>query len=230
MGNNKKGSGNYKPNTYVKKQNNIVTKPNFYNKKEEPKIVVPPVKVNKKRKTVQKFSKTSNDFVATWESLINILPPSIQSLFSDTFATPYDVTKRMAEISLIFTPDLISRENVLWEFKISADKVLIKTDKFISFGWTIKSEKNTEGTYNITYIFEIYVIGNDDFELERKINNAGYTLVSNVPKKAAPKKQQYKPEFNKQQNKSSYTTKNSNKSSSNNGVYNKNKNQRKEVK
>lgn len=78
-------------------------------------------------------------------------------------------------------PNIEGKKNMLWEFKITAKHVHIKTDRYIGFGWYIGTERQENGEYVTKYTFTIDVFGdrqdaliNDLIEMNWNEYNPGY--------------------------------------------------------
>jgi hypothetical protein len=74
-------------------------------------------------------------------------------------------------------PYLISggdKEDRIWEFKMSANKVFVKTPNFYSFGWSIKSIRTPDGSRQKSYAFFVTLYGNGIDVLSSQLDSYGW--------------------------------------------------------
>ena len=88
------------------------------------------------------------------------------------------------DIATKYTPNYITKENTLWEYKISANSVNVKTNQFISFGWNFKNIKSKDG---MVISFYITIHGISDKEIEDLLNN-GFKSLDDFKKQQIAKK------------------------------------------
>lgn len=87
------------------------------------------------------------------------------------------VYKKIVELAQEHMPNITKRENMLWEFQISANKVSIKTNDYISFGWGIKSdrvESDDNTTFQNIYNFRITLFGDYSEDVINNLRNNGW--------------------------------------------------------
>ena len=123
---------------------------------------------NGKRKTKIESKNFSKPFSNFYAGITEVYEMScyLKELFENV-VEPADVYKKLAEIASDYTPNIESRENMLWEVHISGNRCHLKTNNFIGFGWQIRTVKEGE-VYNSTYTFMINVIGSNP-ELEAQL-------------------------------------------------------------
>ena len=137
-----------------------------------------PIKVTKKKMSVTKFQLVTSNFESGMTNILNNLPKEIENLLRGSEHSHFEMTRKIVDVLSGKVPNFETRENVLWEFKISANKVSVKTDKYCGFGWTVKSIKNAYNWFSTEYTFTVSVYG-DNFEMETKLASAGFKKVEN---------------------------------------------------
>lgn len=182
--NNKKQlGGSNKSKDFMKTPSVEKTDSTYKAAQEKPEIKN--VKVTKRKLEITKFTKETTNFLAGIKEVMRILPESISSLFAEeNLISQINMTKSVAELALQKTPNFETRENILWEFKISANKVYVKTDEYCSFGWVIKSVEKNNGKFEPTYTFFIQLYGNN-FQMESLLKHYDFKEEEAV---AAPSK------------------------------------------
>lgn len=125
-------------------------------------------------KSFDSFEEAITDMIAN-----NDIVYSILSLSEDDI-TEEEVYNKICSLPTKYTPNPVTRENILWEYTISANRVSIKTDQFIAFGWNIRSRK-VDDHFESTYYCKITIFGNNamakkaledaDWKLEERKNN-----------------------------------------------------------
>lgn len=90
---------------------------------------------------------------------------------------PVDIDSALSvivDLAFEFRPIIAEKKDLLWEFQISANKVYVKTNKYVSFGWNVKSVR-TENGYNTEYIFNVVLYGDNNSEFESYLLDTGWT-------------------------------------------------------
>lgn len=93
----------------------------------------------------KKFTKTFTDFFEGIEGIKNA-SSVVYNLFADYQTeetaskavedmTRDDIMEIILNIAINHLPLPEARENTLWEFTIAGNRAMVKTDKFVSFGW-----------------------------------------------------------------------------------------------
>ena len=88
-----------------------------------------------------------------------------------------NVYAALVDLASKHIPNPTTRENMHWEFQISAKKVSIKTGLFVSFGWIILSTKNTSEdrtVYENSYNCRITLFGNNQAEAIKLLEENGW--------------------------------------------------------
>lgn len=126
--------------------------------------------IKKKRLGITNYKKQFKSFEEAIKEMVSIVPQLsdyVLKHYADEEEKTVTIDSVYSSIADLFEehiPNISRRENLLWEFQISANKVSIKTDKFVSFGWNIKSEKivnNDCTTYQNIYNFRISLFGDE---------------------------------------------------------------------
>ena len=176
--NTSKGANN-KP--YVKKQKKPYDpekSKNFRKQNEtvnEAKKKAANVKVTKRKMSVTRFELKRESFLSGMTLVLSNLPEKISNLFRGSEYSHVEMTRKIVDVLTGHVPNFETRENVLWEFKISANKVTVKTDEYCGFGWVTRSIKDETALngFRLDYTFYINVFG-DNFAMETKLLNAGF--------------------------------------------------------
>lgn len=124
--------------------------------------------------TKKKFTKKSNIETITFRKRFDSFTEAIDDMrrsnlvIDECIGTEENgvesVYGALVDLASKYTPNPATRENMHWEFQISAKKVSIKTGKFVSFGWNILSTKNTtedKTVYENSYNCRITLFGNN---------------------------------------------------------------------
>ena len=120
------------------------------NFKERPKT--------KQKLVVTTYTKEFEDFNAGVTELINIADP-IYNLLEETecaYGSVAGFIDAIVEIAHNNLPNPEEKKNLHFEYFISANKVEVKTNKFINFGFRTKLDRETKA---ITYVFSVGVAG-----------------------------------------------------------------------
>lgn len=118
-------------------------KTNFNNKNNNGSHNKKPVK--KTPISSRKFTKTFTDFFEGIEGIKNT-SSAINNLFNEYQTeetaskavedmTRDDIMEIILNIAINHLPLPVTKQEILWEFTIAANRVMVKTDKFVSFGW-----------------------------------------------------------------------------------------------
>lgn len=187
-----KSNGGYTPKPHHDKGNQIKTR--YQEKENKGKVSAPygsktlasskqeirkpsTSHTTKNKMAMNKFVKVSvNDFKSGCLNLMKVLPAEVSELFSGVNPSPEAITKRIAELALEKTPNFTSRENILWEFKIAANKTSVKTDKYCTFGWWVKYHNHKDKEQKDVQYYFFVSIYDSDFKLEKTLKENGYSL------------------------------------------------------
>ncbi len=84
----------------------------------------------------------------------------IDDTIHDILSRNEDPYKAIGNALVEHMPSATSKDNILWEYHISANKIFVKTDNFISFGWSGRTIKDQEtGKYMKIYNFFLIIYG-----------------------------------------------------------------------
>jgi hypothetical protein len=123
-----------------------------------------------------KYIKTFQNFEDGIKEMINF-SGDIDDLLRDSAYEIYNPDGAMAAVLEVFTshmPSSITRENLHYDINLSANRCSLKTDRFLSFGWFIKSTRQQDNTYKVEYIFQIITFGERQDALAESLLNAGW--------------------------------------------------------
>jgi hypothetical protein len=115
-----------------------------------------------------KYVKTFDTFSAGVDAMVGS-SPAIDELLSNNGLVfdgklGFTVDNAMQAMLNIFTknmPSFSERKNIHYDLSISANKCSIKTDKFVSFGWYIKTNWK-DGVPESSYIFHVIIFGENE--------------------------------------------------------------------
>ena len=147
-------------------------------------------KNNTGRMSINTYRKDYPSFEEGILDICNINPKISKMLCIDPFnvnkedITLSKVISMIIDIATKYTPNYITKENTLWEYKISANSVNVKTNQFISFGWNFKNIKSKDG---MVISFYITIHGRSDKEIEDLLNN-GFKSLDDFKKQQIAKK------------------------------------------
>ena len=122
-----------------------------------------PIKSVTYKKSFKSFSKAIKDMMA----VNNVVAKYLNT--DEETPTVENVYKQVCLLANDHMPNLAKRENMHWEFKISGNNILVKTDEFTSFGWKVKSTKvdtDDKSVYENIYNCTITIIGTNPEAIE----------------------------------------------------------------
>lgn len=136
--------------------------------------------------STKKFVKTFSDFFDGIEEIKNI-SPAIFNLFADfqpdeiaskavEDMTRDDIMEIIINIAYNKLPLPVERVNTLWEFTIAGNRVMVKTDKFVSFGWQTKKVGQTEMN---TFTMIVFGEGQTQTDMLNGLADNGWEEVEN---------------------------------------------------
>lgn len=96
--------------------------------------------------------------------------------------TSGEINNTILNIAKKNIPDSEKRTNMVWEFKISAGKTTMKTDRYIQFGWTVDSKciNYDKKEYTTSYNFFVMIYGTQQSDVISQLQNAGWGIVPNT--------------------------------------------------
>lgn len=115
------------------------------------------------KKSFKSFSEAINDMKNSNEVVAKYLNTEEEN------PTVENVYKQICLLANDYMPNLTKRENMHWEFRISGNRIFVKTDEFVSFGWIVKSTKvdtDDKSIYENIYNCTITIIGNNPDAIE----------------------------------------------------------------
>ena len=117
-------------------------------------------------KSYVNFEDGIKELCSTNSKIFNIFKDHTGSIVGHTSAA--EVYKRISELMSENLPNPDTRENTLWEFKVSAANVHVKTNQFLSFGWKFKPVATKEG---LSVTFFVTIFGKSEKEVEELIKH-----------------------------------------------------------
>ena len=117
-------------------------------------------------KSYVNFEDGIKELCGTNSKIFNIFKDHTGSIVGHTSAA--EVYKRISELMSENLPNPDTRENTLWEFKVSAANVHVKTNQFLSFGWKFKPVATKEG---LCVTFFVTIFGKSEKEVEELIKH-----------------------------------------------------------
>lgn len=78
--------------------------------------------------SIKSASLTVFDLLAEYQT-DNVASKAVEDLTKD------DIIETIMNIAVNHMPLPVEKKNILWEFTIAGNRCMIKTDKFVSFGW-----------------------------------------------------------------------------------------------
>lgn len=112
-----------------------------------------------------KYIKSTNNFSEVIKEVIDLSTVVRDLLISVNHDMDGDNSIKSVKRSLVAAildnmPSIETKQNIHFDINLSANKCSFKTDKFISFGWFIKRDR--EDFNKFEYIFHIIVFGDND--------------------------------------------------------------------
>lgn len=142
----------------------------------------------KKKIEMAKYTKSFTEFKEGFETLAD-MHEKLADLFDQM---PNDIAESNAMIIDILRahrPNKETRENMLWEFHVSANATYVKTDFYIGFGYKpIIGKIQDQDVKN--FVFSIDVYGDRQQDLIDRLEETGWEKFEY--KKPAPRKQEDK--------------------------------------
>lgn len=112
-----------------------------------------PMKFTNYTKTFYSFDEAINNMIANNDVVADVLLYDGAATMSTA-----DIYNRLCDVAKSHVPNPETRENIHWEFHISANKISVKTDQFVAFGWNIRSRK-VQDQYEVTVDSRITIFG-----------------------------------------------------------------------
>lgn len=132
---------------------------------------------NKPKNTITTYEKTFKSFNEMIKELRDLDENIAKILTTDsaaeqnteadqTYCSSRDVYEAFSEMF----PDIANRNNIHTSLTISSNRVIIKTDKFFTFGWKFKYNRDLE-IYDITAVVTTFTRTGIKSEIDDKLKN-----------------------------------------------------------
>lgn len=121
-----------------------------------------------------RYVKIYDNFINGLDAMLDICPV-ISELFREVNEYPPVSIDNAMDIMLnIFTnhiPSFDTKNNMHYDISLSANRCSLKTDKFVSFGWYVKTIKSMDSLPDTKFIFHINVFGHNEELVRNLIDN-----------------------------------------------------------
>lgn len=88
-----------------------------------------------------------NDAIMELKSIPGVMSQLTDNIIIDESSEKNTLSAAQKEMVLLFSknmPDITERVNVFWQLTLSSNRCLLKTEKFIGFGWDLKIPVNSK--------------------------------------------------------------------------------------
>lgn len=158
-----------KKNNFKQNQND-----NFKNKMKN---------ISKEMKSAFKITTYTKEFESFEDGINEMCDIStyINTIFSgESVSTPTEASKVLYDLVAENFPDVTEGKNMFWSINMAANKCVVKTNSYISFGWTLKYKRNPETKQNeISNIKMQIAILREDADITRLANELGWSSSEN---------------------------------------------------
>lgn len=101
--------------------------------------------MKKEKFQIKTYTKEFETFEEGIKELMDLNPDILSILGTDVPESPAEAASRMFDCVASNFPNPETGENIFWSINLSANRCVIKTNMFISFGWKLKYTKAAEG-------------------------------------------------------------------------------------
>lgn len=121
----------------------------------------------------------TNTFKEGWKSL-NTYVLDIKKMITDDLEDQSENSVKYAIVKLFneHIPDQINRKNIFWNCSIQYNRVFLKTDKNIAFGWSTNFKKIDQNKYEAeSYNFNIIIYNKNEYMIKLLLD-AGWEKIN----------------------------------------------------
>lgn len=101
---------------------------------------------------------TFKDAIMELKSIPGAMQQLIDNIKMDEPTEKDALIAAQKEVVLLFSknmPDITERLNVFWQLTLSSNRCFLKTEKYIGFGWDLKTPINNKGTKTIPTVLKV---------------------------------------------------------------------------